>query len=125
MLETVATDPHLQPALMRLAHAVGRQQDAERALVAAALRVSSAGDAASVASLRALARCEVLERRARLHVDIARKALARQRAAVLDDQRRVPATFRRLIPRATAAPVEVLGTAAPRERSASPDRAAS
>jgi len=113
----VATDPHLQPALMRLAHAVGRQQDAERALVAAALRVSSAGGAASLASLRALARCEVLERRARLHVELARRALSRQRAAVLDDQRRVPAAFRRLVPR--AAPVEVLGTAAPRERSAS------
>lgn len=116
-------DPHLQPALQRLARAVALQQDAERALVAAALRVS--GGAATPAALRALSRCEVLERRARLHVDLARSALAGLRASRLDDQRRVPAAFRRLPQRnGRGAGMEVVGTATPRER-APRDRAVS
>ena len=110
-------DLHLHPALERLARAVARQQDAERALVAAALRVS--GGARTPVALRALQRCEVLERRSRLHVELARGALARGRATLLDDQRRVPAVFRRVPPRAAAA-MEVLGTPSSRDREARP-----
>jgi hypothetical protein len=105
----VGLDPDLQLLLDRLARALLKHQEAERSLLAAAERVSERGD---TPALLALTRCEVVERRARLHVEIARNALARHRGAFLDDQRRVPAAFRRVTPRRTAA-IEMVGTRVP------------
>jgi hypothetical protein len=114
----------LEPLLERLAHALVAHDATEAALAAAAQRVASSPTSAS--ALRAMARCEVLERRARLHVELARRALSRRRSGYLDDQRRVPAAFRRRQQRGGGPSVEVLG--APVERPARPtarDRAAS
>jgi hypothetical protein len=98
----VGLDPDQQLLLHRLARALLERREAERALIAAAEHAAE-GDAAT---LLALQRCEVFERRARLHVEIARTMLARRRAAFLDDQRRVPAAFRRIPPRRPEEPPE-------------------
>lgn len=114
--------PELEPHLAHLARALSAHQDAEAALAAAARRI--AGGSATAGALRSMARAEVLERRARLHVTLARQALAGARAASLDDQRRVPAAFRRR--RETGPPaVEVLGAPLDRAAARPRDRAAS
>jgi len=118
-IDAVPPFPELEPLLERLARALMAQDEAADALAAAARRV--AASPGSPGPARALHRCEVLERRARLHVELARSALARRRGDLLDDQRRVPAAFRRRRNHGRA--VEVLG--APVERPPARDRAAS
>lgn len=120
-MSVVPSYPELEPYLERLARAVAAHEDAEVALAAASRRLVAGSG--STTAVRAMARCEVLERRARLHVELARRALRGARSTVLDDQRRVPAAFRRHrngtgngVP-----PVEVLGSRVERAR----DRAAS
>jgi len=129
----VGYDADLQPLLDHLAHTLVRHEAAQRALMAAAEQVAGAADR-SAATLATLRRLEMFERRARLHVEIARGAIARRRAAHLDDLRRVPAAFRRVPARGgKAAPpsppsVSVMGTRVPRAVAppvAARDRAAS
>ena len=104
----------LEPLLAHLSRAVLAHEEAQDALSAAAQRAAGApGAPGSSAALRALARCEVLERRARLHVELARQAVARRRSQLLDDQRRVPAAFRKRNSRSNPS-VEVLGAPAQR-----------
>lgn len=98
----------LEPLLADLARKLVAHDEAEAALQTAARRL--AASPGSVTALRAMARCEALERRRRLHVELARAAVARQRGTRLDDQRRVPAAFRRRVDRSTP-PVEVVGEA--------------
>jgi len=109
----------MEPLLDRLARAVVAHDESAAALAAAARRM--AASPGSPGPARALARCEVLERRARLHVELARRALAARRSGLLDDQRRVPAAFRRRPDRGPS--VEVLGARV--ERPQARDRAAS
>jgi hypothetical protein len=114
----VALYPELEPLLDRVARALVAHEQSSDALAAAAQRLSATPASASV--VRAMARCEVLERRARLHVELSRSALAARRAAILADQRRVPAAFRRRHQHGngTGPPVEVKGS--PADRSESP-----
>jgi hypothetical protein len=108
--------PELEPLLVRLASALVALDEAEAALAAAAQRLAANPGAPS--AMRAMARCDVLQRRARLHAELARRALSLGRADLLDDQRRVPAAFRRR--RQGSGPaVEVLG--APVQRAARAD----
>lgn len=96
----------LEPLLAALARKLVAHEEAEASLQAAARRLSASPG--SAAALRAMARCEVLERRSRLHVELARAALARERGELLDDQRRVPSAFRRRVDRQRSQ-VEVVG----------------
>ena len=117
--------PELEPLLERLARAQVAHDEASAALTAAAKRLA-AGPGGGGAALRALARCEVLERRARLHLELARTTLERRRAELLDDQRHVPAAFRRRRNNNGAGRgVEVLGAAVERPAAPVRDRAAS
>jgi hypothetical protein len=115
----------LEPLLDRLARALIAHDEAVSALGAAARRLAAGPSTAS--ATRAMARCDLLERRARLHVELARRALQAQRGELLDAQRRVPAAFRRRPPRAGQRSVEIVGNPVERASQAQPparDRAA-
>jgi hypothetical protein len=84
--------PEVRAALDRLALALAASERADAALAESARRlVAQPGDAARTA----FARCEVRARRARLHVRLWTAKLDALREQVRDDQRRVPARFRR------------------------------
>jgi hypothetical protein len=109
---TVAPLPDVEPALERLARALAAQEQAAAALSVAARRL--AGAPGSVTALRAMSRAEVLERRARLHLELACADLVRRRAVALEDQRRVPHAFRRR-PSPPGPSVEVVGSPVERD----------
>lgn len=86
--------PELSAALDRLASALVKHERVARALHESAGRLADAPQATD-AAVAAFTRCELAERRARLHVELARKRLGALRAQLRDDQRRVPARFRK------------------------------
>jgi hypothetical protein len=88
----VDLNTELIAALDRLASAVARSERAEEALRESAGHLA---EQASEASRTAFARCELRARRSRLHVRLAADHLEAVRREVRDDQRRVPARFRR------------------------------
>ena len=79
-------------ALDRLATAVARNKQAEHALEESAGHLA---EQTSEATRAAFTRCEVRTRRSRLHVRLAAEHLEALRRQMRDDQRRVPARFRR------------------------------